>query len=986
MIEKYRVHEVAKDLNIPSKDLISLLEENFPGEPKKHMTALTDAELNLVFDKFTRDHSTASLDSYFALKNEKPKAKPAPVAQEKPAPAQPPKAAAEAPAAPQPPKTAPAAPAAAPAPQKPQESHAAAPAPQKPAAPAAQEKPAAPAPQEKPAAPAAQEKPAAPAAQEKPAAPAAQAAPAAPQRPAAPAPQKPAAQSGSAQQPPRPARPVDPAVANFRPGQRTYNNRTTYGGQSSQGGDRRSFGGQNQGQNQGRFGSQGDRRSFGQGQNQGRSGSQGDRRPFGQQSRPQSQPQQQAPAAPPKPVLPPQGTPIEIKMPQKQKGPKGERQAPVTVTNVVVDMRTSEVNLDKYNERYEQIAPTSAVKDNIVKKQKLNQRSQRKGKPFMSRKEREDQKMRHLEMERQRRQKLEVTLPEEMTVGELAAILKVQASEIIKRLMPLGVMAAVNDTIDYDTAALVAMEIGAKVSKEVVVTIEDRLFDETEDTDENLQPRSPIVVVMGHVDHGKTSLLDAIRHTNVVSGEAGGITQHIGAYQVEVNGRPITFLDTPGHAAFTAMRARGAQVTDIAVLVVAADDGIMPQTVEAINHAKDAGVSIIVAINKMDKPHANPDKVKQQLTEYGLVPEEWGGDVICVPVSAKTHQGIDTLLENLLLVADIKELKANPDRMARGTVIEARLDKGRGPVATVLVQTGTLHAGDIIIAGTAVGRVRVMINDKGERVETAGPSVPVEITGLADVPAAGDQFNAVEDEKLARELVEQRREEAKQQQFSSYQKVTLDNLFEHISQEEVIELPIIVKADVQGSVEAVKQSLEKLSNDEVRVRVIHGAVGAVSESDVMLAAASGAIIVGFNVRPDPIAKENAERDGVEIHLYRIIYDAIEDVEAAMKGMLAPKTKEVDLGRAEVRQVYNITGVGKVAGCYVLEGKIARGANIRLVRDGIIITDVKLASLRRFKDDVKEVAAGYECGITLEKTADLKEGDIFEAYEIQEIKD
>ena len=573
-----------------------------------------------------------------------------------------------------------------------------------------------------------------------------------------------------------------------------------------------------------------------------------------------------------------------------------------------------------------------------------------------------------------------------MTVGELAAILKVQASEIVKRLMPLGVMAAVSDVIDYDTAALVAMEIGAKVSKEVVVTIEDRLFDDTEDVDEALQPRSPIVVVMGHVDHGKTSLLDAIRNTSVVSGEAGGITQHIGAYQVEVDGRPITFLDTPGHAAFTSMRARGAQVTDIAVLVVAADDGIMPQTVEAINHAKDAGVSIIVAINKMDKPQANPDKVKQQLTEYGLVPEEWGGDVICVPVSAKSHMGINDLLENLLLVADVKELRANPDRMAKGTVIEARLDKGRGPVATILVQSGTLHTGDVIIAGTAVGRVRVMVNDKGERVSEAGPSVPVEITGLGEVPAAGDQLNAVEDEKLARELVEKRRQEQKQEQFNSYQKVTLDNLFEHISEEEVLELPIIVKADVQGSVEAVRQSLEKLSGDEVRVRVIHGAVGAVSESDVMLAAASGAIIVGFNVRPDPIAKENAERDGVEIHLYRIIYDAIEDVESAMKGMLAPKTKEVDLGRAEVRQVYTITGVGKVAGCYVLEGKIARGVNIRLVRDGIIITDVKLASLKRFKDDVKEVAAGYECGITLEKTADLKEGDIFEAYEIQEIKD
>ena len=973
MIEKYRVHEVAKDLNIPSKDIIALLEEHFPGEPKKHMTALTDAELNLVFDKFTRERSLPKLDSYFALQSEKPKAPAAP----KPAPA--PKAE-EKPAAPAAQQSAPA--------PKPE---------QKPAAPAAQQPAPAPKPEQKPTAPAAQQPAPAPKPEQKPAAPAAQQpAPASrpEQRPAAPA--KPAAPAA----PPRPARPVDPAVANFRPGQRTYNPRTTYagqsgpqGGQPGQGGQQRPaqqgqgrpFGGGQQQGDRRPFQGGGDRRPFGQQQSQGRGpqgGRPGDRR-GGQPPRPQ---QQTPPPPPKKPTLPPQGTPIEIKMQQRQKGPKGERQTPVTVTSVVVDMRTSEVNLDKYNERYEQIAPASGMRDNIVKKQKLNQRSQRRGKPFMSRKEREEQKLRHLEMERQRRQKLEVTLPEEMTVGELAAILKVQASEIVKRLMPLGVMAAVSDVIDYDTAALVAMEIGAKVSKEVVVTIEDRLFDDTEDVDEALQPRSPIVVVMGHVDHGKTSLLDAIRNTSVVSGEAGGITQHIGAYQVEVDGRPITFLDTPGHAAFTSMRARGAQVTDIAVLVVAADDGIMPQTVEAINHAKDAGVSIIVAINKMDKPQANPDKVKQQLTEYGLVPEEWGGDVICVPVSAKSHMGINDLLENLLLVADVKELRANPDRMAKGTVIEARLDKGRGPVATILVQSGTLHTGDVIIAGTAVGRVRVMVNDKGERVNEAGPSVPVEITGLGEVPAAGDQLNAVEDEKLARELVEKRRQEQKQEQFNSYQKVTLDNLFEHISEEEVLELPIIVKADVQGSVEAVRQSLEKLSGDEVRVRVIHGAVGAVSESDVMLAAASGAIIVGFNVRPDPIAKENAERDGVEIHLYRIIYDAIEDVESAMKGMLAPKTKEVDLGRAEVRQVYTITGVGKVAGCYVLEGKIARGVNIRLVREGIIITDVKLASLKRFKDDVREVAAGYECGITLEKTADLKEGDIFEAYEIQEIKD
>jgi len=491
---------------------------------------------------------------------------------------------------------------------------------------------------------------------------------------------------------------------------------------------------------------------------------------------------------------------------------------------------------------------------------------------------------------------------------------------------------------------------------------------------------------MGHVDHGKTSILDAIRHANVTEGEAGGITQHIGAYQVVVNDRPITFLDTPGHAAFTAMRARGAQVTDIAVIVVAADDGIMPQTVEAINHAKAAGVSIIVAINKMDKPHANPDKVMQELTEYELVPEAWGGDVPCIPVSAKSKQGIGDLLEMIQLVADTSELKANPNKLAKGTVIEAKLDKGRGPVATVLVQSGTLHAGDVVIAGTSVGRVRVMLSDKGEKVEVAGPAMPVEITGLDSVPDAGDIFNAVEDERLAKELVDKRKFENKQEQFSAYEKVTLDNLFSHISQGDIKELPIIVKADVQGSVEAVKQSLEKLSNEEVRVKVIHGAVGAVSESDVMLADASNAIIVGFNVRPDPVAKENADRDGVELRLYRIIYDAINDVETAMKGMLAPKTREVDLGRAEVRQVYKITGVGAVAGCYVLEGKIARNAEIRVVRDGIIIADDKLASLKRFKDDAKEVAKGYECGMSLNKFNDIKEGDIFEAYEIEEYRE
>ena len=587
-----------------------------------------------------------------------------------------------------------------------------------------------------------------------------------------------------------------------------------------------------------------------------------------------------------------------------------------------VDTRAANVELDKYNERYERIAPASSQKDNFVKKQKLNQKSQRRGKPIKSRKEQEAEQMRRLEMERQRRQRLEIKIPDEITVGELAARLKVQAAEIIKRLMGVGVMASISDIIDYDTAALVAMEIGAKVEKEVFVTIEERLFEPEEDKDEDLVKRSPIVVVMGHVDHGKTSLLDAIRKSNVTTGEAGGITQHIGAYQVSINGEAITFLDTPGHEAFTAMRARGAQVTDIAVLVVAADDGIMPQTVEAINHAKAANVSIIVAINKIDKPTANPDKVKQELTEYGLVPEEWGGDVICVPVSAKTGENIDTLLEMINLVAEVQELKANPNRMATGTVIEARLDKGRGPVATMLVQNGTLHTGDVIIAGAALGRVRVMLDDRGNRIQAAGPSKPVEITGLAEVPAAGDTFHAVEDERLAKELVEQRKHEAKEEQFSAYRKVTLDNLFSQISEGEMKELPIIVKADVQGSVEAVKQSLEKISNEEVRVKVIHGAVGAVSESDVMLANASNAIIVGFNVRPDPVAKEMADREDVEIRLYRIIYDAINEITDAMKGMLAPKYRDVDLGRAEVRLVYKISSVGTVAGCYVLDGKLA----------------------------------------------------------------
>ncbi len=654
-----------------------------------------------------------------------------------------------------------------------------------------------------------------------------------------------------------------------------------------------------------------------------------------------------------------------------------------------VDTRGSYVEIDKYNERYDNLADnrnTKNNKDSFSKKQKITQKSQQYKKQQHSKKETEAEKLRRLELERARKQQLKVMIPDEIVVSELATRLKVTATEVIKKLMGLGVMASINEVIDFDTASLVADELGAKVEKEVHVTIEERLIVDEEDTADQLEERSPVIVVMGHVDHGKTSILDRIRNANVADGEAGGITQHIGAYQVKYGGKTLTFLDTPGHEAFTSMRARGANITDIAILVVAADDGIMPQTVESINHAKAAGVSLIVAINKMDKVGADPDKIKQELTKYDLVVEDWGGDVIAVPVSAKTGMGIDELLENVLLVAEVKELKANPNRLAKGTVVEARLDKGKGPVATVLVQNGTLKMGDVIIAGTAVGRIRTMTNDKGQQVSEAGPSCPVEITGLAETPSAGDTFNAVADERLARELVEQRKHQAKEELFSQYQKVTLDNLFAQISEGEMKELPIIVKADVQGSVEAVKQSLEKLTNDEVRVRVIHGAVGAISESDVMLAAASNAIIVGFNVRPDPVAKANAEHDGVDIRLYRIIYDAIEEIESAMRGMLAPKYKEVDTARVEVRQVYKISNVGNVAGSYVLSGKIGRNDLIRVVRDGIIIADDKMSSLKRFKDDAKDVSAGFECGITLEKFTDIKEGDIFEAYVMEEYRD
>ncbi len=828
MINKYRVHEVAKDFDIKSNIVVDLLGEYFDGQ-KKHMTALEEDELDVIFETFTKENQTEDLNEYFnfvpAEKKKAEKAEEAPAREE---------AKAEA------------------APEK------------------AEEKKAAEKPAERPAEKKA-EKTAAPAKKEE-----------------KPAEKKPAQQqkSNANKLPPMP------------------------------------------------------------------------------QKKPAQQPEKKKEDKP------------------MQSRTKGEART--------IDTRASNVDLDKYNERYENIAPTNKTQqhDNSVSKQKIKQKSQQYRKQGMrsSRRETEAERLKRIAAERAKKPQLQLKLPEEITVGELAAMLKMTAAEVIKKLFMLGQMATVNEVLDYETAAILAEELGAKVEKQIVVTIEDRIIDDSEDTEENLLPRDPVVVVMGHVDHGKTSLLDAIRNTSVTSTEAGGITQHIGAYRVDLNGQKITFLDTPGHAAFTSMRLRGAMATDIAILVVAADDGIMPQTIEAINHAKAAGVQIIVAINKMDKPTANPDRILQQLTEHELIPEEWGGDTICVPVSAHTRMGIDSLLESVLLVAEVQELKANPNRSAKGVVIEARLDKGRGPVSTLLVQNGTLNAGDIIVAGTSVGRVRVMTDDKGRKVTTAGPSVPVEIMGLDEVPQAGDGFDAVKDERLARELVEQRKNKAKEEHFKEFQKVTLDNLFASIQEGQLKDLNIIIKADVQGSAEAVKQSLVKLSNEEVRVKVIHSGVGAVSESDVMLANASNAIIVGFNVRPDGVAADNAERDGVEIRCYRVIYDCIEEVEAAIKGMLAPKYRDVDIGKAEVRQVVKISSIGNIAGCHVISGKITRGAKIRVVRDGIIITEDEMASLRRFKDDVKEVASGYDCGIGLNKFNDIKEGDIFEAFITEEYRD
>ena len=667
--------------------------------------------------------------------------------------------------------------------------------------------------------------------------------------------------------------------------------------------------------------------------------------------------------------------------PEKPKEPERKRE------RRVVDTKAVTVNADRFDDRVDSLV-SERVQNYSGGKQKIGSKNRKKdnkrGQTGNKRRNEEQEKMRRLQLEIIKKTPLTVKIPDEITVGELASRMKKTATELIKVLIKNGVMASINQTIDFDTAEFVATELGCKVEKEVVVTIEDRLIDDHEDSADELQPRSPVVVVMGHVDHGKTSLLDAVRKTNVVSGEAGGITQHIGAYTVEINGSPITFLDTPGHAAFTSMRARGAMCTDIAILVVAADDGIMPQTVEAINHAKAANIPIIVAVNKMDKPGANPDRVLTQLTEHDLVPAEWGGDTEVVRISAKTGAGIDELLETVIMTAELAELKANPNRAGKGIVIEARLDKNRGPIATLLVQNGTLHKGDLIIAGTSVGRVRVMTDDKGRAITSAGPSVPVEITGLAETPAPGDEFNAVSDERMARQLVEQRKQAEKDAAAKLTSKVTLDNLFAKMQEGEMKELNLIVKADVQGSAEAVKASLEKLSNDEVRVRVIHAGVGAINESDILLASTSNAIVVGFNVRPDAAAAASAQRSNVDLRMYRVIYDAIDEIEAAMKGMLAPKFREVVIGHAEVRQTYKVSAIGTIAGCYVKDGKITRDGQVRILRDNIVIYEGNIGSLQRFKDSVKEVAQNYECGMSIEKFNDIKEGDIFECFVMEEI--
>ncbi len=698
--------------------------------------------------------------------------------------------------------------------------------------------------------------------------------------------------------------------------------------------------------------------------------------PQGEGPQPQNKGQQ---PTPPQQSAPQQAAP----QPKKEQKPHVPRQ--VAEKRIVDTRGNTNTNLSKYDEKFDNLAGERGEKQRGGKEKFGSRNKQRQAQnPSNKRRQEEKDKMQRLQLEIAKKQPTKVSIPDEIAVGELASRMKKTAAEVIKQLIKLGVFASVSEIIDYDTAALVAMELGCVVEKEVIVTVEERLIDDHEDKPEELLSRAPVVVVMGHVDHGKTSLLDCIRHANVASGEAGGITQHIGAYTVEINGSPITFLDTPGHEAFTSMRARGAMITDIAILVVAADDGIMPQTIESINHAKAAGIPIVVAINKIDTVGANPDRIKQQLTEYDIVPEEWGGDTIVCPISAKKKIGIEDLLENLVVLAEVQELKANPNRAAKGTVIEARLDKGRGPIMTVLVQNGTLNSGDIIIAGTSVGRVRTMTNDKGQRVTSAGPSVPVEITGMSEVPNAGDIFNAVADERMARELVEERKEQQKNQTLGGNRKVTLDDLFAQIKQGDLKDFNIIVKADVQGSAEAVKASLEKMTNEEVRVRVIHSAVGAINESDVMLAATSGAVIVGFNVRPDNAARDSAARSGVDLRMYRVIYDCINEIEAAMKGMLAPKYQEAIIGHAEVRETYKVSKVGTVCGCYVSDGKIQRGCQVRVLRDNIVIHEGELASLRRFKDDVKEVATNFECGMQVEKFNDIKVGDVIECFVMEQI--
>ncbi len=699
------------------------------------------------------------------------------------------------------------------------------------------------------------------------------------------------------------------------------------------------------------------------------------KQPAAQQGKPQ-----QAKQNPPQQNAPQQSAP----QPKREQKPHVPRQ--VAEKRIVDTRGNTNTNLSKYDEKFDNLAGERGEKQRGGKEKFTNRNKQRQAQaPSNKRRQEEKDKMQRLQLEIAKKQPTKVSIPDEIAVGELASRMKKTAAEVIKQLIKLGVFASVSEIIDYDTAALVAMELGCVVEKEVIVTVEERLIDDHEDRPEDLISRAPVVVVMGHVDHGKTSLLDCIRHANVASGEAGGITQHIGAYTVDVNGSPVTFLDTPGHEAFTSMRARGAMITDIAILVVAADDGIMPQTIESINHAKAAGIPIVVAINKIDTVGANPDRIKQQLTEYDIVPEEWGGDTIVCPISAKKKIGIEDLLENLVVLAEVQELKANPNRAAKGTVIEARLDKGRGPIMTVLVQNGTLKSGDIIIAGTSVGRVRTMTNDKGQRVNTAGPSIPVEITGMSEVPNAGDIFNAVSDERMARELVEERKEQQKNQVLGGNRKVSLDDLFAQIKQGDLKDFNIIVKADVQGSAEAVKASLEKMTNEEVRVKVIHSAVGAINESDVMLAATSGAVIVGFNVRPDNAARDSAARSGVDLRMYRVIYDCINEIEAAMKGMLAPKYQEAIIGHAEVRETYKVSKVGTVCGCYVSDGKIQRGCSVRVLRDNIVIHEGELASLRRFKDDVKEVPTNYECGMQVEKFNDIKVGDVIECFVMEEIK-